>query len=167
MCTKRTPSDEFPGWRVLEDIGAGVGAATKCERCGKLGTPRQHFTHLGVTVCFVCARERADELGSEGSEGRNEMNSSFDFDDLLAHLGAAEALRDDTDDFRKAVNRLWTERESLIENHPNMWVSMGKDGVVTIGDSIEEVVSATEVKGVSTADVIVEYLDSNPETLIL
>ena len=45
--------------------------------------------------------------------------------------------------------------------------SMGKDGVVSIGDSIEEVVSATEVKGVSTADVIVEYLDPNPETLIL
>ena len=69
--------------------------------------------------------------------------------------------------FHKAVERLWDERDSLIELHTNKWVSMGKDGVVSIGDSIEEVVSDTEAKGVSTADVIVELLDPEPETLIL
>ena len=44
--------------------------------------------------------------------------SEDEFDDLLAHLGGAEALRDDPNDFRKAVSRLWIEREFLIENHP-------------------------------------------------
>ena len=87
--------------------------------------------------------------------------------DLLAHLGGTEALRDDPNDFRKAVNRLWIEHALLIENHPERWVSVGKDGVVSIGDSIEEVVLATEAKGVDTADVTVEYLDPNPGTLIL
>ena len=62
-----TPSEDFPGWRDLEDIGAGDGPPTECERCGKPGTPRQQFTHMGVIVCFTCARERSDELGSEGS----------------------------------------------------------------------------------------------------
>ena len=90
-----------------------------------------------------------------------------DFEQMLAQLGGAQALRDDPNDFRKAVERLWNERDSLIELHPNKWVSMGKDGVVSIGDSIEEVVSTTEAKGVSTADVIVEFLDPEPETLIL
>ena len=89
------------------------------------------------------------------------------FEELLAQLGGVETLRDDPNDFRKSVNRLWTERESLIEKYPDRWVSMGKDGVISIGDSIEEVVAATEAKGVSTADVIVEYLDPEPETLIL
>ena len=59
--------EEFSTWRVLEDIGAGDGPPTECERCGKPGTPRQQFTHMGVTVCFVCARERSDELATEGS----------------------------------------------------------------------------------------------------
>ena len=86
---------------------------------------------------------------------------------MLADLGGMEALRDDPNDFRKAVRRLWIERDALIEKHPNTWVSMGKDGVVSIGDSIEEVVSATETKGISTADVVVEYLDPDPDTLIL
>ena len=95
------------------------------------------------------------------------MKSAADFDDLLAYLGGAEALRDDPSNFRKAVNRLWTEHYSLVEQYPRKWVSMGKDGVVAVGDSIEEVVAATKGKGVSTADVIVEYLDPEPERLIL
>ena len=93
--------------------------------------------------------------------------SKDEFEEMLATLGGAEALRDDPNDFRKAVNRLWDERHWLIERHPNKWVSMGKDGVVSIGDSIEEVVSATEERNVSTSDVIVEYLNPDPETLIL
>ena len=96
-----------------------------------------------------------------------DRRSEDDFDDLLAHLDGAEALRDDPNDFRKAVNRLWTECESLIEGHPERWVSMGNDGVVSVGDSIEEVVAATEARGISIADVVVEYLDPEPERLVL
>ena len=59
-------SEDFPGWRVLEDIEAGAGPETACERCGKLGTPRQQFEHMGVNICFVCADERVAELGAEG-----------------------------------------------------------------------------------------------------
>ena len=58
-------SEDFPGWRVLEDIEAGSGPETECERCGKIGTPRQQFEHMDVTICFVCADERAAELGAE------------------------------------------------------------------------------------------------------
>ena len=56
---------EFPGWRVLKDIGAGDGIPTECERCGKSGTPRQQFEHMSVVICYICA----DELRSEGSWG--------------------------------------------------------------------------------------------------
>ena len=98
---------------------------------------------------------------------RSDRSSADDCEEMLAQMGGAEALRADPNHFRKAVERLWDERDSLIELHPNKWVSMGKDGVVSIGDSIEDVVSATEAKGVSTADVIVELLDPEPETLIL
>ena len=89
------------------------------------------------------------------------------FEELIAQLGGVQALRDDPNDFRKAVNRLWDEQDSLVEQYPHKWISMGKDGVVAVGDSIEEVVAATEKSNVSTADVIVEYLDPEPETLIL
>ena len=59
-------SEDFPGWRVLEDIEAGAGPETECERCGQPGTPRKQFEHMGVVICFVCADERVAELGAEG-----------------------------------------------------------------------------------------------------
>jgi len=82
-------------------------------------------------------------------------------------LGGAHALRDEPTDFRKSVIRLWTGRELLTESHPNKWTSMGKDGLISIGDSIEEVVVETEAKGVGTADVTVEYLDTEPTGMTL
>ena len=62
-----SPSDDVPSWKALEDIGAGDGPETECERCGKPGTPHRQFEHMGVTICFVCADERVAELGAEGS----------------------------------------------------------------------------------------------------
>ena len=56
---------EFRGWRVLEDIGAGDGVPTECERCSKSGTPRQQFEHMSVVICYICADERVDELRLE------------------------------------------------------------------------------------------------------
>ena len=58
-------SEDFPGWRVLEDIEAGAGTEIACERCGKLGTPRQQFEHMGVKICYICADERVAALGAE------------------------------------------------------------------------------------------------------
>ena len=35
-------------------------------RCGKPDTPRQQFTHMGMTICYLCADERVDELRMKG-----------------------------------------------------------------------------------------------------
>ena len=48
MSTAPDPPGEFPGWRVLQDTGAGDGVPTECESCGKSGTPRQQFEHMGI-----------------------------------------------------------------------------------------------------------------------
>ena len=62
-----TYPEELPSWQDIEETGAGDGVPTECERCGKPGTPRQQFQHTGVTICYMCADERVDELRSEGS----------------------------------------------------------------------------------------------------
>ena len=36
-----TYPEDLPSWQDLEEIGAGDGVPTECERCGKPGTPRQ------------------------------------------------------------------------------------------------------------------------------
>ena len=92
--------------------------------------------------------------------------SEDELEELLAHLGGAEALRDDPNDFRKAVNRLWTERELLIENHPERWVSMGKEGVAAIGDSIEEKLSENTTRAEDAGIPVVALLASANQSLI-
>ena len=52
MITDSTSPGNLPSWQDLEDIGAGDGLPTECERCSKPGTPRQQFEHMGVTIYY-------------------------------------------------------------------------------------------------------------------
>ena len=83
----------------------------------------------------------------------------IDYDSLFAEISEA-LLRDDSNDFREAACRFIEIRAQLTEEHPNKWIAMGKDGVIAVGDSIEEVVAVTRAKGINTADVTIEYLDA-------
>ena len=66
MSVNQSSEEPFPTWQDLEETGAGDGLPIECERCGKLGTPRQQFTHMGVTISYICANERDDELRMKG-----------------------------------------------------------------------------------------------------
>ena len=61
----RSLREDFQGWMTIENSGVGDSTPSECERCGEAGTPRQQFTHMGVTICFVCAQERSEDLQSE------------------------------------------------------------------------------------------------------
>ena len=67
MNVNPTSQNVFQSWQDIEEAGAGDGLPTECERCGKPGTPRQQFEHMGVVICYICADERVDELRSEGT----------------------------------------------------------------------------------------------------
>ena len=68
MSENNSPSEEtFPSWEDIEETGAGDGLSTECERCGKTGSPRQQFEHMGIVICYICADERVRELRSEGA----------------------------------------------------------------------------------------------------
>ena len=58
--------ETLPSWQDIEEAGGGGGLPTECERCGKPGTPRQQFHHMGVTICYICVDERVDELRMKG-----------------------------------------------------------------------------------------------------
>ncbi len=89
------------------------------------------------------------------------------FLDLNDDLGGVDALREGADEFHQAVKRLWPERDTLVQRYPGKWVAMGKDGVVHVGDSMEEVLSAADIRPDDISETVIEYLDPNPATLIL
>ena len=80
-----TSPEEFPSWQDLEEIGAGDGVPTECERCGKPGTPRQQFEHMGMTICYICADERVDVAYTTAQRAINRLEA----------LGAVSRVGDD------------------------------------------------------------------------
>ena len=70
-------------------------------------------------------------------------------------------------EFREIFVRMQSERASLTEKHPDRWVVMGKEGVVTVGDSMDEVLEKAETRGLKGSDMVVEFLDTSPPVLIL
>ena len=56
---------------------------------------------------------------------------------------------------------------TLLQEHPDQWVAWGKDGIVGVSDSQEDLLRKTQSQNLMAKDVIVEYLDSNPTALIL
>ncbi len=88
-------------------------------------------------------------------------------EEIIEGLGGAKVLMDEMDEYHQIVARMRKEYPSLVERHPDKWVAMGKDGVLAVGDSIDEVLKEVEGRGLHGTDVVVEFLDTDPPLLIL
>ena len=87
--------------------------------------------------------------------------------EIIEGLGGAKVLMDEMDEYHKIVARMREERPSLVERHPNKWVAMGREGVLAVGDSVDQVLGEVEGRGLHGADVVIEFLDTDPPLLIL
>ena len=64
-------------------------------------------------------------------------------------------------------DRLIRERPTLKEKYPRKWVAVGKAGVVTLGDSQEEVLVELKRLGLRSSDVMIDFLDPDPPIHVL
>ena len=87
--------------------------------------------------------------------------------EVIEGLGGAKALMNEMDEYHEIVARMRKERPSLVERHPDKWVAMGQMGVLAIGGSIDEVLREVESRGLRGADVVIDFLDTDPPLLIL
>ena len=86
---------------------------------------------------------------------------------MIEEMGGVGALHERLEQFQRAADRMFNERETLTEKHPDKWVAMGKDGPLAIGDSLDEVIEEVESQGMRAGEVMIEFLDSDPPVLIL
>jgi hypothetical protein len=87
--------------------------------------------------------------------------------EIVEGLGGAKAIVEGIREYHKIVVRMRNERASLMEEHPNRWVAMGREGVVAIGDSIDAVIEDAKAQGLQGSDLVIEFLDTDPPILIL
>ncbi len=98
-----------------------------------------------------------------------EMNAELirDHVEKIKKSGTAKARHEQLREYSKIHHRLRKEHAALMDKYPRKWVVMGKDGVVALGDSLEEVVDEAHNRGFRASDMAVEFLDPDPPIYIL
>ena len=86
---------------------------------------------------------------------------------IFAEMGGHEVVLEQMRESHELAIRMSNEYDTLLEQYPDKWVAMSKDGALFVKDSHEELLSEIDSKGIRRADVMVKFLDTNPVRLIL
>ena len=82
-------------------------------------------------------------------------------------MGGVSALTDEMAVLRELRLRMAREHARLVEQYPNKWVAMGKNGLIAVRDSCHEAFDAVECRGLRRSDAVVEFMDTKPPVLVL
>ncbi len=80
-------------------------------------------------------------------------------DRIVEAMGGIQGFAEEMEKFRKLNARFSRDQAALTALHPHKWVAVDIDGLVLVGDSMEEVFLACEARGLSNPEVVVHYLD--------
>ena len=86
---------------------------------------------------------------------------------VIEGLGGVRELVAGMREYHEVVAQMRSERSDLTDRYPGRWVAMGRDGVLAVGDSMDDVLAEVESQGLSGGDVVIEFLDTTPPLLIL
>ena len=98
--------------------------------------------------------------------GRRPMDE-WEVQAVIHRLGGVEALLEGREEFREAVLRMNRERGTLMELYPDKWVAVGRNGVIAVADSLEDVLAGVESADLRDSEFEVEFLDTDPADLLL
>ena len=98
---------------------------------------------------------------------RTNLNDEAYVRTVIEELGGVRELAAGMREYREIVARMRSERSALTEQYPDRWIAMGRDGLLAVGDSMDEVLDEVESRGLCGGDVVIEFLDTTPPLMIL
>ena len=69
--------------------------------------------------------------------------------------------------YEAAWLRMDREMETLLKTYPDKWIAMSKDGVVAVGDSLDEAFAKSGSEANTAGKIDVQFMDTNPSPLLL
>ena len=81
--------------------------------------------------------------------------------------GMGNPMDEEGADYEAAWLRIDQERETLTQQYPDKWVAMGKDGVVAVGVTLDDVVAKVDAQGVRRGSVDIKFMDTDPSPMLL
>ena len=94
-----------------------------------------------------------------------DMDNSVEL--MIEAMGGAKGVRTLIEDRKSMFVEFWAAHSSLLEQYPDKWIAWGKDGVVSVSDSQDGLLSEIMSKNIVANDVMVEFLDTDPKGYIL
>ncbi|MCI0441505.1 MAG: DUF5678 domain-containing protein [Chloroflexi bacterium] len=85
----------------------------------------------------------------------------------VEELGGVNRIHEELVEYSGQVERLEAMREKLTKEHPDMWVAMANNAIVAVADTLKEVLSEIDAQGIPRTEVVVEFLNTKPQSLIL
>ena len=86
---------------------------------------------------------------------------------ILDLLGDPSEVTSGLAAFRDLAIRMNMEHSELLRLYPDRWVAMSKDGVVASADTIDDLFRKVDELQIPRHEVVHDYMDSNPRSLIL
>ncbi len=86
---------------------------------------------------------------------------------LIESQGGVQKILDEMREYDEVWMRMQAEHAALMEKYPDKWVAMGKEGLVSVGDSMEEVLEDVESRGIQEEGLVIEFLETDPPIYIL
>ena len=91
----------------------------------------------------------------------------YTLEQIIEQMGGMEAINKRNELFSQVIQRMNEDEAALTEQYPYKWAAVGKDGLLEVGDSLEEVVAAVESRGMKNHEYQAMFLDPDPPILIL
>ena len=86
---------------------------------------------------------------------------------LIESQGGVQKILDEMREHDEIWMRMQAEYADLMEKYPDKWVAMGKEGLLAVGDSMDEVIEGVESQGIREEDTVIEFLEADPPIYIL
>ena len=101
------------------------------------------------------------------SSAKSDSDMGNSADSMIEAMGGAKGILALLEDRRSMFVEFWAAYSSLLEQYPDKWVAWGKEGVVDIADSRDELLRGMRSRNLTASDVMLEYLDTDQKDYIL
>ena len=86
---------------------------------------------------------------------------------LVEDDGGVVALISGLHRHQEISERMDREHTALLEQYAGNWVVMGEAGLLSVGTTLDEVLSVIGSRGLDTSEFVVSYLEPDPPVTLL
>ena len=108
-----------------------------------------------------------NDINIEHAVDENGLTSEEYFAQIAEQFGGVAAQNEKLFRGARAFRRMYRELPALLEQYPDQWVAMDEDGIAAVADSQDNLLAVLATKGLYAGDLVIEFLNTEPEVWIL